>query len=302
MGRRCRKEKGKVDSKGENMFTGYNLKLDKVNNEIDFLQYTKQGEEHLKSQKAIFKDNIDKYIVNGISDGTKMEKDWFPSIEADIFISHSHIDEKLANGIAGWLNEKFGLKCFIDSCVWNYSDDLLEMINSKFSNKRLDQDGGYLYSYKKCNTASKHVNTMLSIALQKMIDKTEVTILLNTSNSIEKYNDVYENSTYSPWIYSEIICTQIVRRKPLNEYRQFQKILKFAHESAQMRNNDEYKSIYEVSLDHLNDLDSLDLMEWERRYQKKNIIYPLDYLYEITEPNEMKKIATYNDSFDILLG
>lgn len=55
MGRKSRKEKGKVDSKGENMFTGYNLKLDKADNEIDFLQYTKKGEEHLKLQKALFK-------------------------------------------------------------------------------------------------------------------------------------------------------------------------------------------------------------------------------------------------------
>lgn len=285
------------------MFTGYNLELNKEDNEIDFLQYTKKGEEHLKSQKAIFKRNIDEYIVNGISDGTKMEKDWFPSIEADIFISHSHIDEKLANGIAGWINEKFGLKCFIDSCVWNYSDDLLEMINKDFSDKESNGKGGYIYDHKKCNSASKHVNTMLSIALQKMIDKTEVTILLNTSNSIDKYNSVYQDATYSPWIYSEIVCTQIVRRKPLNEYRKFQqRTLKFAHESAQMSNNEEYRALYKVSLDHLSVVDTASLMEWEKKYQNKKIVYPLDYLYEITQPSEMKKIATYNDSYDILIG
>ncbi|NFT07197.1 hypothetical protein FDF26_08975 [Clostridium botulinum] len=281
------------------MFTGYNLVVDKEDKNIDFLQYTKKGEDHLKSQKALFKEKIDEYIIDGISDGTKLERDWFPLIEANIFISHSHIDENLANGIAGWLNEKFGLRCFIDSCVWNYSDDLLEMINSEFSDKRKNQNGGYLYNYKKSNTASKHVNTMLSIALQKMIDKTEVTILLNTGNSIEKYDNVYEKATYSPWIYSEIVCTQIVRRRPLNEYRQ---VLKFAHENAQISNNEEYKSIYKVSLDHLNNLDITNFMKWKRMYQEKRIDYPLDYLYAITNPIEMKDIAEYNDSHDILLG
>jgi hypothetical protein len=280
------------------MFTGYNLVIDKADKNIDFLQYTKKGEDHLKCQKAFFKEKIDEYIIDGISDGTRLERDWFPLIEADIFISHSHIDENLANGIAGWLNEKFGLRCFIDSCVWNYSDDLLEMINSEFSNKRKDQDGGYLYNYKNGNTASKHVNTMLSIALQKMIDKTEATILLNTDNSIEKYVNVYEKSTYSPWIYSEIVCTQIVRRKPLSEYRQ---VLKHAFENAQINKNKEYKAFYKVSLDHLNDLDIGNLMEWKRMYQDKKIEYPLDYLYAITNPIEMKNIAEYNDSHDILL-
>lgn len=280
------------------MFTGYNFIVNKEDKIIDFLQYTKKGEEHLKSQKAKFKKKIDEYIIDGISDGTKLEKDWFPLIEADIFISHSHIDENLANGIAGWLNENFGLRCFVDSCVWNYSDALLELINSKFSNKRKDQDGGYLYNHKKSNIASKHVNTMLSIALQKMIDKTEVTILLNTGNSIEKYNNVYEKSTYSPWIYSEIVCTQIVRRKPLIEYRQ---ILKHAYEDAQISSDKAYNAIYEVSLDHLNDLDIKYLIMWKRMYQKKRIEFPLDYLYVITNPIEMKNIEEYNDSHDILL-
>lgn len=282
------------------MFTGYNLKINESSKEF-FLRYREDGEEYLKHQKAEFKKKIEDYILNGIADGTQIERDWFPTIEADIFISHSHNDEELAKGIAGWLYKNFELKCFIDSCVWGYADDLLEKINEGFSDKRKDIDGGYLYNHKKCNTASKHVNTMLSVALQKMIDKTEVTILLNTNSSISKYEDVYQDATYSPWIYSEIICTQIVRKKPLIEYRKMP-ILKHVYESAQM--NEEYSAAYEVSLDHLNILNEKMLCQWKERYKKRKITYlldyPLDYLYEISNQKKMEKWKNFNERYDIL--
>ena len=52
--------------------------------------------------------------------------------------------------------------------------DLLEMINDEYSDKRNKPSGGCIYDHKKCNTASKHVDTMLTIALYKMIDKAEI--------------------------------------------------------------------------------------------------------------------------------
>ena len=131
-------------------------------------------------------------------------------MEADVFISHSHADEKLAKGLAGWLHSCFGLTCFIDSCVWGYADDLLEMINDEYSDKKNKPSGGCIYDHKKCNTASKHVNTMLTIALYKMIDKSEITILLNTNSSIKKYKDIYQQTTYSPWIYLD--CQHFFRQ------------------------------------------------------------------------------------------
>lgn len=63
-----------------------------------------------------------------ILDGVAIQDDWFPEINADIFISHSHGDCDLANGIAGWMNEEFGLRCFIDSNVWGYTNDLLRIL------------------------------------------------------------------------------------------------------------------------------------------------------------------------------
>lgn len=268
------------------MVTGYNLHLSK--DTTKFHDYVKIGETHLSEQKAKVSKDIKKYIIDGIADGTQIEKDWFPQMEADIFISHSHTDEELAKGLAGWLYSCFGLTCFIDSCVWGYADELLELINDEYSDKKDKPSGGCVYDHKKCNTASKHVNTMLTIALHKMIDKAEITILLNTNSSIKRYKDVYQESTYSPWIYSEIVCTEIVRKKPISKYR-WEPVLEHSFEKSQAR-DDGFHAVYEVSLDHLESLDMLKLLEWKKLYDDHEVRYPLDYLYKLTYKKETEKI------------
>lgn len=282
------------------MFAGFNLDLSTKSgsnggNSIDFSQYKEIGKTHLNQQKANCESALKYYVINGTADGTKLQDDWFPQVEADIFISHSHKDIDLAQGLAGWLNQTFGLNCFIDFNVWGYADELLEMINSKYSDKRPDKVGGYLYSYKKCNTASKHVNIMLSIALQNMIDKTETTFVLNTTNSIEKYENVYETSTYSPWIYTEIICTELIRKKSLSKYRP-KSIIEFAEDFAKSYNDLGYNAVYEISLDHLKDINVDILYKWEQNHNK-SCIYPLDELYIITHPEEMGKLTKINEGY-----
>ena len=54
-------------------------------------------------------------------------------------------------------------------------------------------------------------------ALAKMIDDTECLFFLNTPNSISVKQSV--DKTYSPWIYSELLLSSIVRHKKLEEYR-----------------------------------------------------------------------------------
>lgn len=268
------------------MVTGYNLRLNK--DTTKFCDYVQIGEAHLSEQKAKVSEDIKKYIIDGIADGTQIEKDWFPQMKANIFISHSHADEELAKGLAGWLYSCFGLTCFIDSCVWGYADELLELINDEYSDKKDKPSGGCVYDHKKCNTASKHVNTMLTIALHKMIDKAEITILLNTNSSIKKYKDVYQQSTYSPWIYSEIVCTEIVRKKPISEYRS-ELILEHKFEKGEER-NDGFAAMYEVSLEHLESIDMSKLIQWKKLYDNHKVRYPLDYLYILTYEKEIKKI------------
>lgn len=287
------------------MFTGFNLDLSsnlysyggKI---IDFEKYKEIGRNHLNQQKASCENALINYIINGTADGTKLQDDWFPLVNADIFISHSHKDIDLAQGLAGWLNKTFGLNCFIDSNVWGYADKLLEEINSKYSNKREDKEGSYLYSHEKCNTASKHVNTMLSIALQKMIDKTEATFVLNTENCIKKYEDVYTNSTYSPWIYTEIVCTELVRKKPLSEYRKY--TVEGLQEYAKSYNANGYCAAYKVSLQHLKGIGINTLYDWGNN-QNDSCKYALDKLYLITHPEEMKNLEKlYKDELSKLHG
>ena len=269
------------------MVTGYNLHLGNKGTS-KFQKYITLGEEHLSEQKAKITNSLQCYINNGIADGTRLEKEWFPEIKADIFISHSHMDEKLAKGLAGWLYDTFGLRCFIDSCVWRNSDKLLEEIYDEYSDKQDKPTGGCIYNHKKCNTASKHVNTMLTIALYKMIDKTEVTFVLNTNHAIPKYKDVYQQATYSPWIYSEIVCTEIVRKKPISEYRD--KIC-LEHSVGQRKfKNDGFIAEYEVSLENLKKIEMQCLVEWEKSYNKNKVKYPLDSLYKLTHKDEISNI------------
>lgn len=290
------------------MFSGYNLKIKKCffkNKKKSFEEYIEIGEQHLNSQINDYKNGLNQYVHNGTINGSELQSGIFPTVDADIFISHSHNDKNLANALAGWLHEDFGLDVFIDSNVWGYSEELLEIINSKYSNKRRDTDRGYLYDHQACNIASQHVNIMLSIALQKMIDKVECIMLLNTDNSISVFNDDDKqfNSTYSPWIYSEIICTQIVRKKSLLYYRDYSKLC-HANESV----SEEYRSCfsleiaYNVSLLHLTELDTNDLDEWDlnwlynRSCYDKN--YPLDALYSFKHPEEYNTSMLLADKYN----
>ena len=283
---------------GGKMYTGFELQIDKsasiFGGQYIYTQLQKLGESHLDKQKAKYENDLIKYVNQKELDGTEIQNDWFPQVEADIFISHSHHDKELACALAGWINKNFGLKCFIDSNVWGYSKFLLDGMNSRLSDKFVCEDGGCIYDYDSCNHVSEHVNAMLSIALQKMIDKVEAVIVLNTDNAVRVCSDTQMEKTYSPWIYSEIICTQLIRKKSLIEYRKNYNI-EMIHKSyatlaeyAMLRN---YFAIsYSVSLKHLESLNKEDLEKWEKEYSsdKKLYDYPLDALYKFIYPGEVE--------------
>src|SRR4051812_17008773 len=87
------------------------------------------------------------FIENKKVDGTKMRNHWFPQLDADVFISHSHSDQIDAVKLAGYLKQTFGLTSFIDSLVWDYADDLLKQIDNEFCLN----EGKETYSYEKRN-------------------------------------------------------------------------------------------------------------------------------------------------------
>ena len=269
------------------MYSGFNLKINAERDcgpdSINFLDpsYIDVGKKHLGDAPGKVHQELEDMVLKGtdIPDGVAIQDDWFPEINADIFISHSHGDCDLANGIAGWMNKEFGLRCFIDSNVWGYSNELLEKLNEKYSDKETGVHGETVYSHKKCTIAANHVNAMLTIALQKMIDRCECILFLNTNQSILPYEKPEDDATYSPWIYSEIVCTQLIRHKELKEYR---KEIFHEDQRALFEVSEGFHPAYSVSLDHLMPLDIGNLMKWEQSYRKATSKkhYPLDYLYQ----------------------
>ena len=133
------------------------------------------GKTCLELHKSKIKRKLDQFIdyESGIIDGNALEKELFKEIKADIFLSHSHSDEALAISFAGWLKTNFDLTAFVDSCVWEYANDILEEINNRYNLIRTETDGSKTYSHSKANYAASHIYLMLNSALNNMINKTE---------------------------------------------------------------------------------------------------------------------------------
>lgn len=256
-----------------------------INSSVFTADYYKRalalGRERYNSVKTDVENTISSFVLqNGKIDGSKMQANWFPQIEADIFISHSHTDEGLAIALSEWLHSKFGLSVFIDSCVWGYADRLLKLIDDEYC---LNQ-GGQTYSYTKRNYSTSHVHMMLSTALTMMIDKAECVLFLNTPNSITPYDVV--SKTKSPWIYSEIAMTSLVRQKPVEDYR-LKRIVESFSESEEIKKGLDVE--YIVNTEHLIKIDSEILQTWGnswrftgKKYSPDYTQHALDILYYIT--------------------
>ena len=113
---------------------------------------------------------------------------------------------------------------------------------------------------------------MLNVALSKMIDKCECIFFLNTPNSIN-LSESMNSQTSSPWIYSELILSKIIRKKTREEHRQPFTIVR---DSADFLNMN-----YDVSIDHLEEIYFWDLDKWSsnKKCKKSRGCYNLDELY-----------------------
>lgn len=242
------------------MYKRYRLSLDS-----DVSSHLQTGSKIFDRHRASVKQSLDSFLKGGPLDGSQLQAHWFPQIHADIFLSHSHKDIELAIGFAGWLKEAFGLVLFIDSCIWGYSDDLLKQIDNKFC---INQ-GGVTYSYQKRNGSTSHVHMMLNAALSKMIDRTECLFFLNTPNSISSREAVAK--TQSPWLYSEIAISEVIRqRPPPGKMTKVAKLL----ESLRIEYALDLSSMKEIAAETLND--------WYAQFKRNQTTHPLDYLYQIT--------------------
>lgn len=225
-----------------------------------------------KTQKKL----DDLILNNGSLSAEEMRNEWFPNIDTNIFISHSHQDEDLAIALSNYLEKTFGIKSFIDSTVWGYAGDLQKQIDDKYCYNEFSRT----YCYKKRNFSTSHVHMILTMALAMMIDKSEIVIFLNTPKSINTKDILtgfeYE-TTNSPWIFSELSLTSIIEKKDPSKHRIYP-----AFESASESLQKSIPSIsYRAALDHLIELNIDDFVVWQAK--KKNIdpYENMDLLYKL---------------------
>jgi hypothetical protein len=268
------------------MFSGFNLKLNR-----DYDEFYSIGNQMFEDTKIKVENGLKENITsnNDKIDGSKVQEDWFPTLDnIDVFISHSHSDKELAVGLAGYLKAKYNIVSFVDSSMWGYANNLLKIIDDEYC----QYSNSSSYDYDKRNYSTSHVHMMLSAAINKMIDKAECIIFLNTQNSNLGVNDSINNQTASPWIYSEIAATRIIRRKKLTNYRPNNMVKKGIYNEA---NRSDLNIQYDIPLGHLIEINDQTLKKWDKLWKENNNNweYPLDALYKITINNFSIDLSIY---------
>lgn len=259
------------------MHRGFNLKL--TPNEDDVNAYQSIGLSLYEADRNLIEKTIKSFKnPDNTINGSKLQASWFPIIKAHAFISHSHKDkDTIALTLAGWLYENFGIKSFIDSCIWGYADDLLKLIDNTYcwtdANRKT-------YNYTKRNHSTSHVHMMLSTALSTMMDETECLIFLNTPNSITPNRDI--DKTLSPWIYSEIAMSRLIRKKSISDYRETLGEIKTFSKGGILENYTPKLNVeYDVDLSHLTNINMKSLNDWVEYKSFSNAHDALDTLYEL---------------------
>ena len=245
------------------MFVGFKLNIGEnlFNNNDTYCYNT--GKKSFNMNRKKFERSLENFILkDGSLDGSNIQSDWFPQIDADIFISHWHKDMDMAIALSGWLSRNFQLNAFVDSCVWGYCENLLKEIDNKYCLI----DNGH-YDYIKRNYSTSHVHMMLCTALVMMMDKAECLFFLNTPNLI-KASDIIKK-TQSPWVYMEIAAAKLIRKIP--------------RETFVSKQN--FNINYDLNMEHLYEINDQDLEKWRiscfKSEKKLDKFEKLDELYKI---------------------
>lgn len=218
----------------------------------------------------------------GVLDATEIWDTWFPSIRADVFISHSSRDVENARKMASWLYSVFGIKSFIDSEVWGFADDLLAEVDKKYA-KNENKENSYIYEKRNATTANVHM--MLTYALTRMIDQTECIFFLESENSIPIKDNEFEK-TFSPWIFHELATIDLITiRNPVREHC----FSKSAAANEGVLQENLLKISYPAVSRRLIPLSFQKLKAWQG--QGLNSVNSLDWLYE-----------KYGDNLKVLHG
>jgi hypothetical protein len=232
------------------------------------------GKAHFNTHKVIVEDALKRYTANGRIDGSALRDSWFPEIDADVFISHSHQNRDFALALSGWLFQRFRIRSFVDSLVWGFSDTLLRGIDDVYS---WDKERN-VFDYCTRNRTTSHVHMMLATALTRMIDRCECVVFLDTPNSVF-ISDASENVVKSPWIYFEL--DQISKLKTKEPDRT--ELLKEARDIHFSRKGGDFEIEYRPDFASLTGIDYNTLKDWNSEWNESTTMYPspLDALYNL---------------------
>lgn len=148
-------------------------------------------------------------IVNKAIDAQKLQDGIFPVNENyDIFISHSHNDEKLAIKLKNWIEARLGMTCFLDKEIWGSGDKILSQID-----RLCWKPDRKVYDYNERNLTTSYVHVMLCNALMQAMDNCKFVFFLNTPSSITPESAHDNPQTHSPWLFYELSVLKYIQKK-----------------------------------------------------------------------------------------
>lgn len=201
----------------------------------------------------------------------------FPKGNPDVFLSHSYADQDEAIKIAEQMRE-LGVSVFIDSEVWGSVYDLLQKVDDAYCLNSSSK----IYSYQKRNRSTAHIYMILSSALHHMIDRSEAFIFVASENSlvanatVTQITDLDIAKTASPWIYSELLFSSMVRRQmPERIHKKMARTTLQAIDEAR-----ELVVHHSAPLKHLTKIEDAVLKSWLNPALLRGVKHPLDALYK----------------------
>lgn len=209
-----------------------------------------------KAQKVIREKILSgKWVIDG--EGT--ESEWFPQLKKHVFISHSHKDEGIALLVAGVLKDRLGIDAFVDSAAWGCYRELAECLYEATRVRYISLSSPQKDLLR--SSATEHAHCMLSKSLIQMMDRCECMFFLDTKASVGLNNiGTSDYSTFSPWIYTEIEASRVLRR-----YKYPRSVRKVINESLRSFAMDEaprVEVVYPLNLEHLGKLSPQAFLQW----------------------------------------
>lgn len=124
---------------------------------------------------------------------------------------------------------------------------------------------------------------MLSTALSNMINECEAVFFLNSSKETSIEKDIHDQRTISPWIYHELATSDIIKVRPISDYRSKQHFLEHRAYGAVNESSSSLHIEYDVTeiLNSFIPLETKELFQCISKWEKNEYHFEssLDYIY-----------------------